>query len=45
MMLLTPETVVQMFRTKPLQNGGEIKMAAIYMYFLHMTPLEVLATT
>ena len=29
MVLLTPKTVVQMFRTKPIQHGGQIKMAAV----------------
>ena len=32
MVLLTPETVVQMLRTKPIQSGGQIKKAAFYMH-------------
>ena len=34
------ETAVQMFQTKPIQNGGQINMVTVCMYFLHMTLLE-----
>ena len=45
MVLLTPKTVAQTVRTKPFLNGGEIKMVAFYMYFVHMTLLKAVATT
>ena len=40
MVPLTPETVVQIFRTKLFQNGGQVKIATFCTYFLHMTLLE-----
>ena len=35
LVLLTPESMVQMLRTKPVQNGGQIKMGAFIGYFAY----------
>ena len=40
LVLLTPESMVQMLRTKPVQNGGQIKMAAFLGYFAYAETVQ-----